>query len=186
MLGFAMSGSFCNFEKALKVLEQLTKTQDEIIPIMSYNAYSTDTRFGSAEYFISRVEKLCCREVIHTLTAAEPLGPKIKLDCLCICPCTGNTLSKLAAGIYDTPVTLAAKAHLRVGGPLVIALATNDALSGNAESIAKMLTRKNVYFVPLAQDDIRNKPYSLVCDFSKVGETIQYAMEGKQIQPVFF
>lgn len=186
MLGFAMCGSFCSFEKTLKVLEQLTRTQDEIIPVMSYNAYSTDTRFGTAEYFVSRVEKLCCHEVVHTLTGAEPLGPKIALDCLCICPCTGNTLSKLAAGIYDTPVTLAAKAHLRSGRPLVIALASNDALSGSAESISKMLTRKNVYFVPLAQDDSRNKPYSLVCDFSKVEDTIQHALEGKQLQPIFF
>lgn len=113
MLGFAMSGSFCNFEKSIKVLERLSKINDEIIPIMSYNAYTTDTRFGTAQYFISRVEKLCCHEVVHTLADAEPLGPKIKLDCLCICPCTGNTLSKLACGIYDTPVTLAAKAHLR-------------------------------------------------------------------------
>lgn len=184
MLGYAVSGSFCNFEKSLKVLEQLTKTHEEIIPILSYNAYSTDTRFGSAAYFVSRVEKLCCHEAVHTLTGAEVLGPKIHLDCLCICPCTGNTLAKLACGIYDTPVTLAAKAHLRTGRPLVIALATNDALSGNAESIAKMLTRKNVYFVPLAQDDCRGKPYSLVCDFSKVEQTVRLAMEGKQLEPL--
>ena len=129
---------------------------------------------------------MCHRNIVHTLTEAEPLGPKIKLDCLCICPCTGNTLSKLAAGIYDTPVTLAAKAHLRSGRPLVIALATNDALSGNAESISKMMTRKNVYFVPMSQDDIKNKPYSLVCDFSRVSETIENSLEGKQTQPVFF
>ncbi len=185
MIGFAMTGSFCNFEKSLKVLESLTKTYDEILPVLSYNAYQTDTRFGSAEYFNSRIEKLCCREIVHTLTGAEPLGPKIKLECLCICPCTGNTLSKLAAGIYDTPVTLAAKAHLRTSRPLVIALATNDGLSGNAESIAKMLSRKNVYFVPLSQDDPKNKPYSLVCDFSKVAETISLAMEGTQPQPIF-
>lgn len=186
MLGFAMSGSFCNFEKSIKVLEQLSKINDEIIPIMSYNAYTTDTRFGTAQYFISRVEKLCCHEVVHTLADAEPLGPKIKLDCLCICPCTGNTLSKLACGIYDTPVTLAAKAHLRSSRPLVIALATNDALSGNAVSLATMLTRKNVYFVPIAQDDSHNKPYSLVCDFNLVEQTIEKAMNGEQIQPLFF
>lgn len=186
MLGFAMCGSFCNFEKALKLLENLSASIPDILPIMSYNAYETDTRFGSAASFVSRVEAICGRPVVHTLPEAEPLGPKIKLDCLCICPCTGNTLSKLAAGIYDTPVTLAAKAHLRSGGPLVIALATNDGLSGNAESISKMLTRKNVYFVPLGQDDIRNKPNSLVCDFSKVAETVEKAKAGVQIQPVFF
>lgn len=185
MLGFAVTGSFCNFEKCLKTLDGLSKKYDEILPILSYNAYSTDTRFGTASYFVSRIEKLCCHEAVHTLTAAEPLGPKIKLDCLCICPCTGNTLSKLACGIYDTPVTLAAKAHLRTGRPLVIALATNDALSGNAESLAKMLTRKNVYFVPLRQDDPNGKPYSLVCDFGRVDETIEAAMQGRQPQPLF-
>ena len=186
MLGFAMTGSFCNFENSLCVLEELTHKLDRIIPIMSYNAYSTDTRFGTAESFNKRIEALCKEEIVHTLISAEPLGPKIKLDCLCICPCTGNTLSKLAAGIYDTPATLAAKAHLRTGRPLVIALATNDALSGNAESISKMMTRKNVYFVPMSQDDSKNKPYSLVCDFSKVSETIDNALCGKQMQPIFY
>ena len=185
VIGFAMTGSFCNFEKCLKVLETLTGKYD-VLPIMSFNAYSLDTRFGSAESFISRVEALCGKSVVHTIPDAEPLGPKIKLDCLCICPCTGNTLSKLAAGIYDTPVTLAAKAHLRSGNPLCIALATNDGLSGNFESIAKMMTRKNVYFVPLSQDDFKNKPYSLVCDFSLVPHTIEATMKGTQPQPVFF
>lgn len=185
MIGFAMTGSFCNFEKCLKVLETLTEKYD-VLPIMSFNAYSLDTRFGSAESFKSRVEKLCGKSIVHTLTEAEPLGPKIKLDCMCICPCTGNTLSKLASGIYDTPVTLAAKAHLRSGNPLCIALATNDGLSGNFESIARMMTRKNVYFVPLSQDDFKNKPYSLVCDFSLILNTVSAAIDGKQTQPIFF
>lgn len=185
MIGFAMTGSFCNFEKCLKVLDALT-SEYEVLPIMSFNAYSLDTRFGTAESFVSRVEALCGKSVVHTIPDAEPLGPKIKLDCMCICPCTGNTLSKLAAGIYDTPVTLAAKAHLRSGNPLCIALATNDGLSGNFESIAKMMTRKNVYFVPLSQDDFKNKPYSLVCDFSKVAETVSESIKGKQPQPIFF
>lgn len=186
MIGFALSGSFCNFEKALTALEDLASGGEEIVPVMSYNSYNTDTRFGKAEYFISRVEDICKRKVIHTLTEAEPLGPKVKLDCLCICPCTGNTLSKIASGIYDTPVTLAAKAHLRSSRPLVIALATNDALSGNAESLSKMLVRKNVYFVPMTQDDFKNKPYSLVCDFAKLRETVDMAKNGEQIQPLFF
>ena len=185
MIGFALTGSFCNFERSFKVLENLCEKYD-VLPIMSYNAYSTDTRFGSSDYFIERAKNLCKRDIVHTLTEAEPLGPRTKLDCLCICPCTGNTLSKLACGIYDTPVTLAAKAHLRNDKPLVIALATNDALSGNINSISKMLTRKNVYFVPLNQDDIKNKPYSLVCDFGKVSETISHAINGEQIQPLFF
>lgn len=185
MIGFAVTGSFCNFEKMLKTLERLAQKY-EIVPIMSYNAYETDTRFGTKEYFNEKIENICKRNIVHTLTEAEPLGPKIKLECLCICPCTGNTLSKLACGIYDTPVTLAAKAHLRNGNPLVIALATNDGLSGNFESIAKMSVRKNVYFVPVSEDDSVNKPYSLVCDFGKVDETIEKAIERRQIRPMFF
>lgn len=184
MLGFALTGSFCNFERSFKVLESLCEKY-EVLPIMSYNAYSTDTRFGTADYFKERAKGLCQKEIVHTLVDAEPLGPRTKLECLCICPCTGNTLSKIACGIYDTPVTLAAKAHLRSGKPLVIALATNDALSGNTQSIAKMLTRKNIYFVPMNQDDAKNKPYSLVCDFNKVSDTIEYALKGEQIQPLF-
>lgn len=184
MIGFAMTGSFCNFERAFKVLETLV-TKYDVVPIMSFNAFNLDTRFGTAASFVERVEALCGKKVVSTLTEAEPLGPKIKLDAMCICPCTGNTLSKLAHGIYDTPVTLAAKAHLRSGNPLCIALATNDGLSGNFESIARMMTRKNVYFVPLSQDDFKNKPYSLVCDFSLVPDTVEKSMEGKQPQPIF-
>ena len=178
MLGFTMTGSFCNFEKAIGVLEELAKNFD-VLPIMSYTAYSTDTRFGKSSDFIKRVEAICGKKIVHTLEDAEPLGPKIKLDCMCICPCTGNTLAKLANGIYDTPATLAAKAHMRNSGPLVIALATNDALSGNIENIAKLLVRKNIYFVPMSMDDERNKPYSLVCDFSKVKDTILQVLDKK-------
>ena len=185
MIGYALTGSFCNFEKSMKVLEGLC-AEYEVLPVMSFNAYNLDTRFGSSESFIKRVEDMCGKKVVNTIPDAEPLGPKIKLECLCICPCTGNTLSKLASGIYDTPVTLAAKAHLRSGSPLCIALATNDGLSGNFESIAKMMTRKNVYFVPIAQDDFKNKPYSLVCDFSLVSDTVRQSMEGRQPQPIFF
>ena len=127
---------------------------------------------------------MCGRKVIHTLEDAEPLGPKIKLDCLCICPCTGNTLAKLSCGVCDTPVTLAAKAHLRNERPLVIALASNDGLLGNAENFGRMLARQNVYFVPLRQDDAVSKPRSLVCDFTKLPETMELALKGSQIQPI--
>ena len=127
---------------------------------------------------------MCKRKVVHSLVDAEPLGPKIKLDCLCICPCTGNTLAKLSNGICDTPVTLAAKAHMRNDRPLVIALASNDGLLGNAENFGRMLARRNVYFVPLRQDDATGKPRSLVCDFSKLQETISNAESGIQIQPI--
>lgn len=184
MIGFAMCGSFCNFKNAFEQLEMLVSKGEEVLPIMSYNVYTTDTRFGRAEEFIKKAEDLCKRKVVHTLTEAEPLGPKIKLECLCICPCTGNTLAKLSCGVCDTPVTLAAKAHLRNERPLVVALASNDSLLGNAENFGRMLARRNVYFVPLRQDDASSKPRSLVCDFSKLWETIVKAKEGSQIQPI--
>lgn len=184
MIGFAICGSFCNFSNAFKILEELIEKGEDVVPIMSYNAYATDTRFGDAAYFIEKAEKLCGREVVSTLKDAEPLGPKIKLDCMCICPCTGNTLAKLSNGICDTPVTLAAKAHMRNERPLVIALASNDGLLGNAENFGRMLARRNVYFVPLRQDDAKGKPRSLVCDFSKIHETVDNAKRGIQIQPI--
>ena len=184
MIGFAMCGSFCNFTFAFEELEKLIRNGEELVPIMSYNVFSTDTRFGKAKDFIERAEKLCGRKVVHTIEDAEPLGPKIKLDCLCICPCTGNTLAKLSNGICDTPVTLAAKAHLRNERPLVIALASNDSLLGNAENFGRMLARRNVYFVPLCQDDAEKKPRSLVCDFSLLSSTIEKAKNGSQLQPI--
>ncbi len=184
MIGFALCGSFCNFKTVFEVLENLVKSGEGVIPIMSYNVYNTDTRFGNASDFIEKAEKLCGHKVVHTLAQAEPLGPKIKLDCMVICPCTGNTLAKLSNGICDTPVTLAAKAHVRNERPLVIALASNDSLLGNAENIGRMLARKNVYFVPMRQDDAEKKPRSIVCDFSKVEQTIELAKNNVQIQPI--
>ena len=184
MIGFAMCGSFCNFENAFNQLEGLINKGYDVLPIMSYNVFTTDTRFGKAEDFIERAENLCGRKIVHTLSEAEPLGPKIKLECMCICPCTGNTLAKLSCGICDTPVTLAAKAHLRNDRPLVIALASNDSLSANAENFGRMLARRNVYFVPIRQDDPNTKPRSMVCDFSRLCDTIERAKSGIQIQPL--
>ena len=184
MIGFAMCGSFCNMENAFKELEKLVASGEEVLPIMSYNVYNTDTRFGYAVDFIFRAESICKRKVVHSIDEAEPLGPKIKLDCLCICPCTGNTLAKLSSGICDTPVTLAAKAHLRNDRPLVIALASNDSLSLNAENLGRMLARRNVYFVPLRQDDAEKKPRSMVCDFTLLAKTVEKAKAGLQIQPI--
>lgn len=186
MIGFALCGSFCNMDNAFSQLIKITESGEDVIPIVSYNVLSTDTRFISANDNISRIEKQCGRKVISTLEGAEPLGPKVKLDVLCICPCTGNTLAKLASGISDTPVTLAAKAHMRNDRPLVIALASNDSLSGNAENLGRMLARRNVFFVPMRQDDAFKKPRSLVCDFERLWETAEQAKKGIQVQPVLF
>ena len=157
----------------------------EILPIVSEYVYTVNTRFQNAASFCEGLERASGSKVIHTIVDAEPLGPKIKLDCLIICPCTGNTLAKIANGITDTAVTMAAKAHLRSDRPLVIALASNDALSANLKNIATLLERKHVYFVPMLQDDPVNKPHSLVADFSKLEETLELAMQGKQLQKIF-
>lgn len=165
-------------------MRTLVMEGNSLLPIMSDAVYTTDTRFGKAEELIKTVEDLCGREIVHTIVDAEPLGPKTPLDMLVICPCTGNTLAKIASGITDTPVTMAAKAHLRADRPLVIALATNDALSANLNNIGTLLKRKNVFFVPMTQDDPKSKPHSLVCDFDRVGETMMSAFAGRQLQPV--
>ena len=182
-LAFAMCGSFCTFEKALAQLALLRKDWD-MLPVMSETAYTTDTRFGTAESFHERIENICGRKIIHTIAEAEPIGPKRLADAVLVAPCTGNTLAKLARGVTDTAVTMACKAHLRNGAPLILAISTNDGLSGSAESIAALLQRKNVYFVPFRQDAPHQKPFSLQSDFDLLGETIKAAMEGRQLQPV--
>ena len=179
-----MCGSFCTHGVSLEVLKKLSEDND-ILPILSFNAYTTDTRFGKADKLVQALKELTGHDVIHTIEQAEPLGPKIKLDALIISPCTGNTLAKLAHGITDTPVTMAAKAHMRTSRPLIIALATNDAMSANLANIGHLLNRKNVYFVPLIQDDPVNKPHSLVADFSIVGDSYTAALRGNQIRPMF-
>ncbi|MGN1094917.1 MAG: dipicolinate synthase subunit B [Eubacteriales bacterium] len=184
MIGYAFCGSFCTLAKSIKILRSIAAEGNEIQPIMSDAVYNTDTRFGKAEDFRKEVESICSRGIIHTILDAEPIGPKEMLDVLVISPCTGNTLAKLAAGITDTPVTMAAKAQLRTGRPVVIALCSNDALSANLQNIAKMMSRKNIYFVPMYQDDCEKKPSSLVCDFGELKNTVMEAFEGRQIQPV--
>ena len=186
MLGYAFCGSFCTHSESLSALSELLKQGYEIQPIMSENAYSTDTRFGKAEVLRERVKELCGREIIHTVTAAEPLGPKNPLDVLIIAPCTGNTLAKIANGITDTAVTMAAKAHLRRDKPLIIALATNDAMSQNLGNIAKLITRRSVYFVRLRQDDTVGKPHSLVAEMSEIPKALEAALRGEQMRPLFF
>ena len=182
-VGFALCGSFCTYDRIFPVMERLTKSYD-IIPIFSQRAYTTDSRFGTADDHIAKAEAICGKPPLHTLAEVEPIGPKRLLDALVIAPCTGNTLAKLAHSIADGPVTMAAKSHLRNGRPVVVAISTNDALGGAAENIGKLLARKHYFFVPFGQDDAFGKPTSVVADFSKIPQTLEQALEGKQLQPL--
>ena len=183
-IGFALCGSFCTHSRAIAALEAVTAQYRHVIPIVSEIVAATDTRFGTAHDLMREMERICDRRVIATIRDAEPIGPKQLLDLLIIAPCTGNTLGKLAAGITDTSVTMAAKAHLRNGRPILIALSTNDGLSTSAASIGELLRRKNIYFVPFGQDDPKGKPTSLAADFSLVADAAQAALEGRQLQPI--
>lgn len=182
-IGFALTGSFCTVSKALIALEGITAL-GTVVPIISESIAKTDTRFGRAADTVNRLTELSGREPITTIKDAEPLGPREPLDLLIICPCTGNTLAKLACGITDGAVTMAAKAHLRCDRPLVIALASNDALSQNLKNVATLLQRKGVYFVPFGQDDPFGKPHSLISELSLLPDTVSAALEGKQLQPL--
>ena len=182
-LGLALCGSYCTYEKLFQAAEKLAETYD-LIPIMSENAAETDTRFGTATEHIKRLMLLSGHKVVTTIAEAEPLGPAQPMDALLIAPCTGNTLAKLSHGITDTAVTMAAKAHLRNGRPVIIALSPNDGLSGSAEHIARLLNRKHFYFVPFRQDDPAKKPRSLQADFSLLEETVRAALQGRQLQPI--
>lgn len=182
-LGLAVTGSHCTFSRALEAFRPL-KRDYTLVPILSGAAAGTDTRFFAASAFRAELEAFCGREAVDTIVKAEPLGTAQRLDALLVAPCTGNTLAKLARGVTDTAVTMACKAHLRNGAPLILAISTNDGLSGSAESIAVLLQRKNVYFVPFRQDAPHQKPFSLQSDFDLLGETIKAALEGRQLQPV--
>lgn len=182
-LGYALTGSFCTVSRSLEVLSSLS-SKYETVPLMSPSVFGTDTRFARAEDTVRTVTDMCKTKPITEIKDAEPLGPTKPLDALIIAPCTGNTLAKLACGITDTSVTMAAKAHLRNDRPLVIALATNDGLSQNLKNIATLLSRKSVYFVPFGQDSPSSKPHSLVCDFSLIEKTLEYALKGSQLQPL--
>lgn len=185
-VGFAVCGSFCTFESVFGELRELILLGCEVTPIMSHNAYTLDTRFGTAQQNAARLFEITGKTVIHDIPAAEPVGPKKMFDVLVVAPCTGNTLAKLALGIVDTPVCMAVKSHLRNERPVVVAVSTNDALSGAAKNIGALRNYKNFYFVPLAQDDPFAKPFSLVADFGLIPQTILAALEGKQLQPVYF
>lgn len=183
-VGFAMCGSFCTFNKALEQMKLLKDLGFSILPIMSFNAYTTDTRFGKSSDITKSVEEIAENSIIHTISSAEPIGPKEMCDILLIAPCTGNTLGKLAAGITDTPVTMAAKSHLRIHRPLLLSIATNDGLGASAQNIGKLMNTKNIFFVPFSQDDPIKKPNSLVADFSLIPKALEKALEKSQLQPV--
>ncbi len=185
MLGYAFCGSFCTHKRSLEELKGLIGKGYKILPIMSEAVLTTDTRFGRAQSLVDEVESLCGHRVIRTVAEAEPLGPARPLEALIIAPCTGNTLAKMAGGITDTAVCMAAKAHLRSDRPLVISLASNDALSANLKNIATLLMRKQVFFVPMVQDDPDCKPHSLVADFSLLAPTLERALEGRQLRKLF-
>jgi dipicolinate synthase subunit B len=183
-VGFAMTGSFCTYEKALSMMEHLAKLGCDILPVMSYNAYNTDTRFGKAEEFRERIEEISQKKIICSIADAEPIGPANMTDIMLVAPCTGNTMAKLAMSIIDTPVCLAVKSHLRAGKPVVIAPATNDALAGAYKNIAALMNYKNYFFVPFGQDDYVKKQSSMVADFSLIPAAMEMALEGRQLQPV--
>lgn len=183
-IGYCLTGSFCTFSKSIKQIERFKDEGYNIIPILSYNTQKTDSRFGKAKDFRDEVERITGNKALCTLEEVEPIGPKKLLDLLIISPCTGNTIGKLAAGIYDTPVTMAAKSHIRNERPVLLGVSTNDGLRGSAKNIGILLNSRHFYFIPFSQDDPVKKPFSIVCDFEKTLEAARYALEEKQIQPV--
>ena len=184
-IGFVLTGSFCTFRKTIpKMKELIEKEGADIIPIMSYNSYNLDTKFGKAKDFIKEIEDITGKEIIHTIQGAEPIGPKKMTDIMVVAPCSGNTMAKLALDIIDTPAVMACKSHLRNDRPLVIAPSTNNGLSGNAENIGKLLNRRNYYFVPFRQDNPITKPRSIVFDEDYLIKTIKFALDGEQISPI--
>lgn len=183
-IGFVFTGSFCTFSKVIPKMKLLVKSGSKIIPIMSFNSYNLDTKFGKAKDFIEKIENITGNSIIHSITDAEPIGPKNMTDIMIIAPCSGNTMAKLSYDIIDTPATMAAKSHLRNNRPLVIAPSTNNGLSGNAENIGRLLNRKNYYFVPFRQDNPITKPRSIVFDEEYIIKTLEYALNNEQISPI--
>ncbi len=183
-VGFAVCGSFCTFEKAIKQMEKLSEQGYDILPIMSFNAFATDTRFGTAQDIRKRIENICGREIISTVKDAEPIGPKKMTDIMVVAPCTGNTAAKLANAVTDTPVTMAVKSHLRQSKPVLICIATNDALGASAQNIGRLMNTRHYYFVPFRQDEPIKKPNSLVADFDMLIPSMEEALNERQLQPV--
>ncbi len=183
-IGFALTGSYCTFKQAFDAMAELVSAGHSVTPIMSFNAYSLSTRFGTAEENRNKCMYITGNELIHTIEGAEPIGPKGYFDILAVAPCTSNTLAKLATGVNDTPVTMAVKSHIRNAKPVVIAISTNDALAAAGKNIGALLNCKHYYFCPFRQDDTEKKPMSMVADFSQLRETIEQAAKGRQIQPM--
>ena len=183
-IGFVLTGSFCTFSKTIPKMKELIEKGDEVIPIMSFNSYNLDTKFGKAQDFINEIEEITGKKIIHTIQEAEPIGPKRLTDIMVVAPCSGNTMAKLACDIIDTPATMAVKSHLRNNLPVVIAPSTNNGLSGNAKNIGILLNRKHYYFVPFRQDNPITKPRSIVFDSEYIVKTIESALEHEQIEPI--
>lgn len=183
-IGFVLTGSFCTFSKTIPKMKELIDKGAEVIPIMSFNSYNLDTKFGKAQDFINMIEEITGKKIIHTIQDAEPIGPKRLTDIMVVAPCSGNTMAKLACDIIDTPATMAVKSHLRNNLPVVIAPSTNNGLSGNAKNIGILLNRKHYYFVPFRQDNPITKPRSIVFDSEYIVKTIESALEDEQIEPI--
>ena len=183
-IGYVLTGSFCTFRKTIPKMKELIDKGADIIPIMSYNSYKMDTKFGKAQDFINKIETITGKKIIHTIQGAEPIGPKALTDIMVVAPCSGNTMAKLACDIIDTPATMAVKSHLRNNLPVVIAPSTNNGLGANAVNIANLLNRKNYYFVPFRQDNPITKPRSIVFDSEYIIKTIEYALDNEQIEPI--
>lgn len=183
-IGYCLTGSFCTFSKSLRQIEKLTDNGFKVIPILSYNTQKTDSRFGTALDFRKQVEEITGNKAMCSIEEVEPIGPKKLLDLLIISPCTGNTLGKLAGGIYDTPVTMAAKSHIRNERPVLLGVSTNDGLRGSAKNIGILLNSRHFYFIPMGQDDPDKKPFSVVCNFDRTYEAALAALEEKQLQPI--
>lgn len=183
-IGLVMTGSFCTFSKVVNQLRNLVKRGAEVIPVMSFNSFNLDTKFGKAEDFVTEIEQLTGRKIINSIQGAEPIGPQKMTDIMLVAPCSGNTIAKLANNIIDTPATMAVKSHLRNENPVVLAISTNDGLAGSAENIGKLLNRKHYFFVPFKQDNPITKPKSIVFDDSYVIRTLEESLEGRQLQPI--
>lgn len=183
-IGFAVTGSFCTFQAVIEPLQSLIAAKADVYPIMSQAAYQHDTKFGTAAHWQQLITGLTGKKIIHDIVGAEPIGPGKLLDLIIVAPCTGNTLAKLANAVTDSPVTMAVKAHLRNGRPVLLAIATNDGLGQNAKNIGALLAAKHFYFVPFGQDNAFAKPTSLIADLSQLRAAAELALEEKQLQPL--